>query len=246
MENDNYAIRLNETDNKDSSLINVFKPDYRNQNFENSIEFQNWKKTMINKYEEEGKFYNCSYDNIIFYSIETNYKEDDKATCPKCNRPICYFCKKEFGRRYYICCLRQIFNHMHKDGIRLLNSEVDKLDDYDGKAFKYFLIPCINFLFFIFLVNSIFFYRLSVKNQEKYCHTCIDNFGDDPLLLGINITLNIFTAVLLLIPFLFYNLFITFIVLILSLFEKSPYTYFLGFINTQWYYLYDRLPQCCL
>ena len=41
MENDEYNRRLNNIDNHSSSLIKVFKPDYKNQNFENSNKFHN-------------------------------------------------------------------------------------------------------------------------------------------------------------------------------------------------------------
>ena len=235
MENDEYNKKLNDFDNNSPSLINVFKPDYKNQNFENSNEFQKWKKTMINKYGEKGKFYQCSYDNIVFYSLYSDNQKDEIGFCTICHNGICYFCKKKLVREYGNCCLKQIFNYMHKDGIRFLNSDKGKINKLHKKAFIFFLIPCLNFIIFINLVYNVFYYKLAFSNEKdrQYLFRYMDIFleRDKETLFAINVAINFFTCILLLIPFLFYNIAFSFILLILSICPKSPYSYFIGAIK---------------
>jgi hypothetical protein len=96
MENDDeYEITINKDPFNDSE-IDIFKPDYKNQKFENSIDFKKWKKSVIDKRGSNGHFYSCSYDNIIFYSINSEDENEESGVCPICYKEICFFCKKEY------------------------------------------------------------------------------------------------------------------------------------------------------
>ena len=249
MENDENELKLNISDNNNPpSSINIFKPDYNSQNYENNTKFIKWKKLMLEKNGPESLFYTCSYDNIIFCPIlDYQNKKDLKSPCPICKNDICFFCKKTFKRDHANCCLRQIFRYMHKDGIRLLNSEQDKIENYDKKSFYFFLIPCINFIFLINFFYNVLFYKLVFINEKdddyekRYMDVFYMNGHQHEALFVFNVIVNALTSFLLLIPFFVYDIGISFICLILSAFPKSPYTYFIGFINNEWNYLFGHL-----
>ena len=159
MENDENGLKLNISDTNNSpSSINIFKPDYNSQNYENNIKFIKWKKLIVEKYGPKSQFYTCSYDNIIFCPILDNENINYLTSpCSICKNDICFFCKKNFKRDYTNCCLRQIFHYMHEEGIRHLISEQDEIQKYEKNLFYYFLIPCINYIFLIFFFTIFYF-----------------------------------------------------------------------------------------
>ena len=250
MENDDdNTLKINdESDNN----FDIFKPDYKDQAFEKSAKFKNWKKSMIDKHGKKGKFYTCFKDNIVFYSLDSEEnKIEESSLCPICGSEICFFCTKTCTmENRENCCFRQILHCMHKNGIKFLNSKKEELEekgDYDSKAFYLFLIPCVNFILLANFCHNIFFYKLIYSDDSgiRYIDT-LTEYGES--LLIFNVIMNTLTFFLLLIPFLIHNIAISFISLILSICPKSPYTYFIGCIHVEWHYLYTNTCEiilCC-
>ena len=251
MENDDdNTLKIN--DDPDNNF-DIFKPDYKDQSFEKSAKFKNWKKSMIDKHGKKGRFFTCFNDNIVFYSLDSEENKIGECSfCPKCHSEICFFCKKSFiMENRENCCFRQILHCMHKNGIKFLNSkkeELEKEEDYDSKAFYFFLIPCVNFILLSNFCYNIFFYKLiySHDSGNRYIDTLRENGSE--FLLILNVIMNTLTFCLLLIPFLIHSIAISFISLILSICPKSPYTYFIGCIHVEWHYLYTNTCEiilCC-
>ena len=168
MENDDYSIKINDDSDNNSD---IFKPDYKDQEFTKTADFQKWKKQMFDKHGKKGKFYTCSYDNIMFYSLDLGEEDDnieESAICPKCRSRICFFCKYNCTMENRDnCCYRQILHCMHKNGIKFLNSKKEEIEDYDNKVFYFFLIPCINFILLANFCSNIFFYKLHYSHANK-------------------------------------------------------------------------------
>ena len=55
-------------------LENAFRKEYESQNLNKSIEFNNWKNSMIEKYGRKAKLFYCIFDNIYFYTSNKECK----------------------------------------------------------------------------------------------------------------------------------------------------------------------------
>ena len=220
---------------------NVFRKEYESQNLNKSVEFKNWKNSMIEKYGRNAKLFNCIYDNIYFYTSNKECKTYPlyQSICPLCNNPICYFCHR-YGSDSYgngTCCVRRkIYCFFFMDGLRLIAplSEKDYPPNFD-ETLKFFLIPGINLLFFMATMHTSLFYKLSVKNYKnkkndngyllnyelRYnkCYTTLQ------ILVGIDIAFSI----ILTLSYVLLNLYFIVIILIISIpFKFYPMKYYMG------------------
>ena len=216
MEN-NYNELLNDQ-NKEINIINIFKPDYTEQKMNNNTNFQKWKKSMINIYGENTKFFKCSEEQIIFCVSNYNCKNENyKNQCPSCYMNFCNYCLKKvshYNDDHGKCCLKRRIKYIFLiAGPTLLK---DKPDDYKGMSI-FLLIPFLSFLYFVAGAMKSLFLQLMLKNSleieyyeeyskffRKYERVIIILYG---FILSIpyNITVLLFTIVISLISITFKN-----------------------------------------
>ena len=144
-----------------NSSTSVFKLEYEDQNVNENIEYQKWKKLMLKEYGNNSKQFKCNKDKILFYSsyndcLNNNYY---KCRCPVCNNYICYFCSFNGNNELTKCCIkRNILKPIFYHGPNFIESF--------EKVSLFILIPFINiysivFFFFNAFYNLIYFIKIS-------------------------------------------------------------------------------------
>ena len=229
-----------ENDEKNDILITnqeIFKCDFEGQNVKNSPKYQTWEQSMKGIYGNNGKLFKCPQDKIYYYY--TN--EDCKRTyylgsCPICKKSICHFCHTYCQDIYFengSCCLKRKIKCMFLQDKLIYISQSKYHEDMFPykKAFVIFFIPFLSFLNFIGRIQTSFFYKLSFtkdKLDENGNYITYANVLDHKDLI---ITINIFAAVLLTLPFFIINIYIIIIVWLFSFpIKLIPIRLFLGFI----------------
>ena len=237
MENENITTNLIGKENDD-----IYHLDYENQKYENNNKFLNWKASKINKYGDKAKLYKCPYDNILFF-YTSNEEENLVGKCPLCKKDICSFCSKNTAFRWnYNCCVRLTLKAMNYKGIEFYKANRDERNSfyYYEESIICSLIPCINFIFFVGIIFNFSFYKLSLK-KDKEDNSTYEDFLKENNKFKIILIITSFIAIILSIPFLIINTFFSFIFLIMIPFNKSPFMYYIGFINKDFDYLYKNL-----
>ena len=59
-------IEINDFNENENGIDEVYKLDYDNQNFENNVKYQEWKKFMIDKYGNNIKIFNVKMIEYYF------------------------------------------------------------------------------------------------------------------------------------------------------------------------------------
>ena len=228
--------------NIDSYSSNIFKPEYESQNLDNNLDYQKWYSSMINKFNNKGKLYKCSKDNILFYisDEESGNRHINEGFCPICQKTICYFCSKDSGS-FFNCCIRKKLCEMYYAGLEMTKEKIGELNDYERAAFTYYLIPGVNITFFIGIIFNLSFYKLSMKyhnehGYESFLHQNYTRFG-------IILALNSFCSLLLAFSFIIYGILLSFIFLMSIIFKKSLYMFIIGFCLEDWIYLYKNFHK---
>ena len=139
MENDDPKnINLIITNNHTST--SVFNFEYNDQNMNDNIEYQKWKKLMLIEYGNNSKQFKCNKDKILFYSSYKKYINEYcyKSKCPVCNNYICYFCSFNGNIEYLSCSIKNsIIKAFFYSGPKFANEPLDK-------EILFFLIPILN------------------------------------------------------------------------------------------------------
>ena len=247
MENDGKQKLLNIDNNNKQSSINIFNLEYENQTVKNNINFNKWKEIMNNKYEGKGEIYKCPLGNHYFYGIK---KEDYSIFCQSCKKEFCYFCLTPlFDHWYAKCCTKRKLCIMHYNGKSYLKEGEDEGHFYNiEKEGFIFIIPGISFIFLIGIFFNAFFYKIVRKNYDE---KNIDLTYEDHLRRKdikywiLNIAINEITAVILVIPFLIFNIFISVLLLLIIIIWRKWYKYLLGFLHEDWYFLNKNLHKLC-
>ena len=159
MENINYT--------QESNLLGdyFFKISYPKQNYKKSIEYQKWKKIVIDKIGNNGKEIICNKDNTIIYKIYND--NDDIITCPTCNSYFynCNFCNITQTEECHICCVRSFLKYEFNNYCKTSHLFGDR---DEKKKFKklliYQFIPICSSFLFILVIHSLFFMSLGKKN----------------------------------------------------------------------------------
>ena len=228
MENDKNYL------NNEENLINedVYKIEFSDQNLDNNIRFQNWKKDMLNLYGNKLILVKCYKDNIIFCAKRKEL-QTYKFKCPKCNIFICSFCLKYFSTDYKDCCIRGRFKTIPYDG-----------PEYGKDVFKMsieylLLIPFISFLYIIGGICNSLFYQLekplTFKEQFEFSDTYSDYYKHKSIITySVLYYIRILFAIIIMFSFLhfvFLDALLTIIILIISIpFKFYPIKYVFGML----------------
>ena len=227
MENDEpKKMKLELTNN--NTPDNVFNLEYCEQNVNNNIEYQKWKKSMLIEYGNNSKEFRCDKDNIIFYSTYDDCLDDPpyKCNCPICREYICYFCLYHGVDEFCSCCLKHSFSKsFFYYGPKFVNKPLNK-------SRLFILLPAIStIMIIIFFIKT--FYIGIIPEKSKIDEKLTKQYTD----MGINgeqtiiIILINFIGVLLCIPFIiFYNYFIILLIIISIPSKLIPLKYYLGVI----------------
>ena len=233
MENEkNDLININDNDISNKSF---FKLEYKEQELNlDNMEYKNWQKTQIDILGDDIIIYKCKKDNILFYDSSYNTKKNSyECKCPKCQLRICCFCNialkpEDFNTN---CCIKRKIKSIFFKSSKIFLSRNKSL----ACEHFFFLIPFFSLIYFITgIQNSLFISLLKIDfnliedeliNYEKYY---IDKNMNVYWTIIVFITLFDF---FIMIPFVILDLYITIVLLIISIpFKKPPIKYVLGFL----------------
>ena len=228
MENDD-SKNINLLIEKNNTSINIFKLQYKDQNVNDNIEYQKWKKLMLKEYGNNSIEFKCNKDKILFYSKYNDCLNDYyyKCKCPICNNYICYFCSFNGGDEYDLCCIKHsIYKSIFYIGPESIKKPFDKLPFF--LTFPFFNVFAIVIFFFCF------FYTGLIKEKSK------NNNNEDAYIdVGKNkkhiLNAILITSIILSISISFLIIFSYLIVLLIIIsipFKFAPLKYYLGVINS--------------
>jgi len=169
MENDEPK-NINIIISNNHTSTSVFNLEYNNQNLNNNIEYQKWKKLMLIQYGDNSKQFKCNKDKILFYSSYNDYINNYsyKSKCPVCYNNICYFCSFNNSNYFYLpCCIKNsILKTFFYSGLKSLN------EPFIGSNL-FFLIPILNiftiiFAFFKLLYTDLILEKSKNNNNEEH------------------------------------------------------------------------------
>ena len=221
--------------------FDYFKPEYENQEVKKSVNFQKWYKTMKEKKGNKFKIVKCSKDGT--------YYSNKYFSCPVCaDEYECKYCSSYINdKERCTCCIRRKLEIMHKCGLKFM----DKTQRYEfstfmeqSEAIKCFLIPYFSFVLFVGVMSNCLFYKIKVKRDEDESECLYILRRKSGCIFVTVVGINLGIAIMLAIPFIFYNLiFILISILLLPLdsCEICPYMYFVGFMIRDWLYFYKNI-----
>ena len=248
MENENIDKPLINIQNSGINENDIFTLDYENQEIEKNISFIKWKKSMNNKYKGTKNLYKCPFKKHYFYAEIIDYS----ILCPSCNEKVCSLCYNPIENSWFAkCCSKRKLFIMHYQGLHFSNPEENKGSFYDyEKEIISFLLPGISLLFFIAIFYNAFFYKIVRKNNNKKDYDLTyESFlrKNTKIILILNMVINGFMSVILLIPFFFFNCGICIFLFILLIIRKKWFMYLIGFFHEDWYFLNKNLKymKCC-
>lgn len=236
-----------ENENKDTILQfetnqNFFKLDYIDQDVSKNKNFQSWKSSQIKAYGQNGKIFKCEKENLFFFVPKSGYfrRPYYQSECPSCHKKICYFCKRFSNETYRLgdCCIRRrIIVMFYEEGFRFINEGYENRTFITfERGFLLFIIPVISLWLFIAEIDTSFFYKLSMANEESSERGYITNYEDFMKRrkyerITILVVINIAMSVVLSIPFilLFFSFHI-FIIIISLPFKLLPLKHYVGMI----------------
>ena len=248
MENENIKIPLNNNQNSCINEEDIFTLDYENQEIENNINYIKWKQSMDNKYKGIKSLYKCPFKKHHFYAEIIDYS----IVCPSCNDKICTFCNNLERKSWFAkCCSKRKMYLMHYKGMEFSDPEENKGNFYDyEQEIVCFFLPGISLLFLIAIVFNGFFYKIVRKNcNKKDDYLTNEEFlgKNTIIILVLNMAINGFMSLILLIPFFFLNCGICLLLLLLLIIRKRWYMYLIGFFHEDWYFINKNLKnaKCC-
>ena len=222
---------INNLDIEKPELLDVFKPEYEGQNVEESLDFIKFKESMLKKYGKKAKKFYCKIDKIYFFYDYSKYPyEHFKGNCPLCNNGICYFC---FESNYdENCCFKKKIYHLLNVDAMIFLDNTYNFTDY----LLFILVPYLNCLFFCWGIHALIY---ELKTNIKYYHYRVQRYytfiqyivGDNKHwnIVGLIIFLDVFSVIILSIPFISLDIFFTLLLLIISIpFKFYPLKYLFG------------------
>jgi len=209
--------------------INVFKLQYKDQNVNNNIEYQKWKKLMLKEYGNNSMEFKCKNDKILFYSKYNICLNDFyyKCKCPICNKYICYFCSFNVNHEYDLCCTKNgIFKAIFYNGPKSIKKPLEKTN-------LFMIIPGLNILIMVMSFFA-FFYLGLIKEKSKINNndeTYIDISKNKKYIL--NTILIISIGLLLSITYLIIYNYLIILLLIISIpFKFAPLKYYIAVVDS--------------
>ena len=224
MENEINIKDINLYENIENEKI--FKIDYDEQNLNNNIEYQKWKKSMIKYYGKNAKLFRCLNDKILFFNTYNKNINFSSCfiKCPICKDYICHFCSYSSNNEFNKCCLK-------REIVTLL---IFRIPEYAKNEFKWtcenfiFLIPGFNFFSLYCVIYEYLVFEVIARLNKQ------NKNGELKLLSKENkiyLSLVVLTGILIGISFLIFNtFFIIFMILISIPFKMYPIKYMISII----------------
>ena len=159
MENENLYIENN--------LIEYpyFKLAYEGQKYEESSEYQKWKKIMIKSIGENGKEFFCNKDKIVIFQKNENIEQGFR--CPICKNLfyVCPYCRSiEVNKK---CCFISFFKEIINTKIKIFIEPDDYAKENFLSNFLTMFIPLISNIIINICMFDLFYFFL-YKNNIKY------------------------------------------------------------------------------
>ena len=218
---------------------NIFKLSYENQKLDNNPDFQNWKSLMITKYGDKGKFYECLYNNIYFYTSNEENGHENEVFCPICKNSACNFCSKVIFCHIYNCCMKSKLRKMVISGKEGLSAKMSDLDNYGRAAIFYYLFPGMNIIFFIGMIFNFSFYKCARSNGDGYESSLQEKY----IIFEIVVAINGITSIFLAISYFIYGILISLLFLISLLTKRKILFFVIGFFNEDWNFVYHNYKR---
>lgn len=236
MENDiNTEIMITSNDKIDC----IYKLKYPYEKVDNNVNYQKWKRLMIEKYGKDAKLFRCIDDKIIFCTtyIHCVQKPSFKGKCPICEKYICLFCFNNYkeNREWVQCCLRRALNKaFFYYSLRYIKN-YDK-DLYLDEINFIIFIPGINFMCLFIKIIDVLYLDLPIQKSlidnsgELYSNRLwIEKKGIFVIVIGLLLAFSIILSII----FFFYNTFLIFIIVFISMpFNSYPIKYYYGLISS--------------
>ena len=146
-----------------------FKISYKSQKYKKSQEYQNWLKTMQEKYGLNGKEIFCDKDNAIIYTIHND--NDTKITCPICNSDLynCIFCNKTQNKRSHKCCIKAYFKYCIKDHFKTRYIEIENNNkEFFKRIILFSFFPLFPLFFLIFAMFDLLYFNMIEDKDKEY------------------------------------------------------------------------------
>ena len=220
----------------------IFRPEYENQKIKNNQNFINWENSIFKKYGKDAKLFKCTKDNIYYYTPNNECMDYPYyvSHCPKCNYFVCYYCSTRAEPRYAgfgQCCIRRrLYYLFHEDGLEYIKPDrrwnFDKPTEFNGFPLVMFLIPFINMVYTIAAISDVLFYQMEFYDGNDF------NSYEDRIKNNNNIYLtlsvvNVLFALVLSIPFFFFNIFVLILLWLISIpFKLIPVKFVAGILQT--------------
>jgi hypothetical protein len=236
MENENEVEFINKNNN-----FEIFRPDYENQNIKNNQNFINWENSIFKKYGNDAKLFKCTKDNIYFYTSNKDCIDYPYYVChcPECNYYVCYYCSARTEPRYSgfgQCCIRRrLYYLFYEDGLEYIKPDkrwnFDKPTEFNGFPLVMFLLPFINMVYTIGAISALLFYKMEFYDGNDF--NCYENRIKNNVTTFLTFFIvNALFAVVLSIPFFFYNIFVLIILWLISIpFKLIPVKFVAGVIT---------------
>ena len=225
---------------EENNKFEIFRPEYENQKIKNNQNFINWENSIFKKYGNDAKLFKCTEDEIYFYTSNKDCMDYPfyACRCPQCNYFVCYYCLGRtdqddavFGQ----CCLRRrLYYLFHYDALEYIKPNKiwneEKPSELEGFELLLFLIPFINMVYTIGAISALLFYKMQFYKGEK-CTWYENRIKNNVATFLTFFVVNALFAVVLSIPFFFFNIFILLILWIISIpFKLIPLKFVAGVI----------------
>ena len=188
------------------------------------------------------------YINVLFEKHYYGEEKEYSILCPSCHKKICYFCLTPVVNSWFAkCCTKRKLYIMHDKGITYSKERDNHFYDAEKEAIMIF-IPGISLIFLVGIFFNAFFYKIVRKHYDIKNHdlTYEHNLRKrDKRYWMVNIAINGFTSIIMVIPFFIFNITISILLLILIIIRSKWFFYIIGFLNEDWHFLNKNLNYIC-
>ena len=172
MENEDLYIENNLID------YPYFKLAFEGQKYEESSEYQKWKKIMIKSIGKNGKEFFCNRDKIVIFQKSENTEQ--AFICPICKNLfyVCPYCRSiEVNKK---CCFISFFKEIISTKIKIFINPDKYAKENFLSNFLTMFIPLISNIIInvcMFDLFYLFLYKNNIKYGDKIMRTKLGNFS---------------------------------------------------------------------
>ena len=229
-------------ENNENTLLekdNVFKPDYFGQKIsKNNNNFKTWEDTMLKKYGNNAKLFECTQDKIYFYISNKDCMDYPyyASSCPICNNNICYYCLRvstHSRMEFCKCCIRRRLYYLFHQCSQEYINPIGPLKKYAGKFHSIlYVIPFINMVYTIGAISSMFFYKMYFFYDNEFTSYEGRIKSEHYITFPLFFVINLLFALILSICFVIHHIYYLLIIWIISFpFKLIPIKYIAGVID---------------